>query len=94
MQGFWMGLDTRPDVIITDLEMPDGQGNYILSRFKSHSLTKGTPIIVLTGESSPAMKRQMLSLGASAYFIKPIRWDAMLDELGRHIELTPCEALP
>jgi CheY-like chemotaxis protein len=76
------------------LEMPDGQGNYILSRFKSHSATKNTPIIVLTGNSNPAIRREMLRLGAAAYLTKPIRWDALLDELGHYIELAPCTPLP
>ena len=35
MPGYWTALTTRPDVIICDMVMPDGEGNYLLSRFRS-----------------------------------------------------------
>ena len=92
MQGYWMGLDSRPDVIITDLKMPEGEGNYIFARFQSHPLTKDVPVIVLTGETNPAMKRRMLSQGASAYFTKPWNSHELLHELERHIDLRPATA--
>jgi DNA-binding response OmpR family regulator len=88
MQGYWMGLDNRPDAIITDLGMPDGEGNYIFGRFRSHPLTEKTPVIVLTGQTNPAIKRQMLSLGVDAYLTKPIVWTELLTELRRHITLS------
>ena len=91
MQGFWTGLDTRPDVIITDMRMPDGEGNYIFNRFQSHPLTKDVPVIVLTGETNPAVKRTMLSLGAAAYFTKPWNFEELRQELERHIDLRPGE---
>ena len=87
MQGYWTGLDVAPDVIISDLKMPEGEGNYILSRFRSHPLTKSVPMIILTGETNPAVKRTMLSLGVVAYFTKPWSFDELLEELGRHINL-------
>ncbi|MBN2023841.1 MAG: response regulator [Pirellulales bacterium] len=87
MQGFWMALNSRPDVIITDLKMPDGQGDYVFSRLKNHSLTKDTPIIVLTGYANPGHKREMLSAGVTNYFTKPWDFDELLRELRSHIDL-------
>lgn len=81
MQGFWMALDTRPDVIICDMVMPDGEGNYLLSRFRAHTITKNVPIIILTGQTNPALKRQMLSLGVTAYLMKPLMFSELLCEL-------------
>jgi two-component system, OmpR family, response regulator RpaA len=81
MQGFWTALDARPDAVICDLVMPGGEGNYIVSRFKSHALTKDVPVMVLTGHRNPAVKRQMLSLGVSAYLTKPLVLDELLREL-------------
>ncbi|MBN1910655.1 MAG: response regulator [Pirellulales bacterium] len=93
MQGYWMGLDAQPDVIITDLKMPDGEGNYIFTRFKSHPLTKDTPVIVLTGYANPGHKREMLSSGVANYFTKPWDFNELLAELRHHIPLpnTPVE---
>ncbi|HEX4129203.1 MAG TPA: response regulator [Pirellulales bacterium] len=87
MQGYWASLDIRPDVIISDMVMPDGEGTYLFARLQAHSLTKGIPFIVLTGQASPALKRQMLSLGASAYLKKPMVFEELLEHLRKHIPL-------
>ena len=83
MQGFWTALDAQPDAVICDLVMPGGEGNHIVSRLRSHALTKDVPVFVLTGYKNAAVKRQMLSVGVSAYFTKPL----VLDELLRNCEL-------
>ena len=87
MQGFWSAIDMRPDVIISDMIMPDGEGNYILSRIRANPLTKHTPVIVLTGKRDVAMGRQMLALGANAYLFKPINLTELFDHLRQFIPL-------
>jgi DNA-binding response OmpR family regulator len=87
MQGYWLAIDMRPDVIVTDMVMPDGEGTYVMGRLKSHPLTQEIPVIVLSGQDNPALKRQMLSLGASAYLIKPLVVDELIRELRTHIVL-------
>ncbi|HTU24636.1 MAG TPA: response regulator [Pirellulales bacterium] len=89
MQGYWSSLDLRPDVIITDMIMPDGEGNYILSRIRDHSLTKDTPVIVLTGKRDTAIKREMLAMGANAYLHKPIDFSQLFEHLRQYIPLVP-----
>ena len=81
MQGFWTALDARPDAVICDLVMPGGEGNHIVSRLKSHALTKDIPIVILTGYKNQAVQRQMLSQGVSAYFSKPLILDELLRTL-------------
>ena len=87
MQGYWLAIDMRPDVIVTDMVMPDGEGTYIMGRLKSHPLTQQIPVIVLSGQDNPALMRQMLSLGARAYLIKPLVVDDLIRELRTHIVL-------
>jgi DNA-binding response OmpR family regulator len=87
MPGYWTALDTKPDVIITDLGMPDGDGNYVFGRLQMNPLTKNIPVIVLTGETNPAVKRHLLASGVAACFCKPMVFDELLQELRRHIDL-------
>jgi len=87
MQGYWLALKRRPDVIITDLHMPDGEGNYVLARFRGHPLTKDVPVIVLTANDNPGTRRQLLSLGADAYLVKPLDFEDMLGHLREHIPI-------
>ena len=94
MQGFWTALDTRPDVIVCDMIMPDGEGTYLFSRFRSHPLTENVPIIILTGQTNPALKRQMLSVGVSAYLTKPLVFEELLGELQRVTPASRSETCP
>jgi CheY-like chemotaxis protein len=87
MQGFWTAVDSRPDVIISDMAMPDGDGSYILGRIKSHPLTEDVPVIILTGQTNPGVKRAMMSMGVSAYLTKPLIFSDLLQALREHIEL-------
>jgi DNA-binding response OmpR family regulator len=87
MDGYWLGLKIIPDVIILDMEMPDGSGNYIFSRFKQHTLTQKIPIIVLTAHPSPGMKRELLGFGLEAFLLKPLDFNELLQVLKRHIYL-------
>jgi CheY-like chemotaxis protein len=87
MPGFWKAVDIRPDVILCDMRMPDGEGNYIAGRLQSHPLTHGIPVIVITGHANPGSKRVMMSMGVAAYFSKPLIMKELLNELRRHIDL-------
>lgn len=64
-------LTSRPDVVITDVQMTDGDGMELCQRIKSNSETDSTPIIMLTGESGDDVKMQSLSLKADHFLAKP-----------------------
>jgi CheY-like chemotaxis protein len=42
----------RPDLIVTDMQMPAMGGSELIARVKQHQHTAGIPIIVLTGRKS------------------------------------------
>ena len=85
--GIHDALGHTPDLILLDLKMPDAEGNYVLSRLKSHPLLENIPVVFLTAESSRAVARQMVSLGAVGFLSKPVRWEDLFTEIGRHVEL-------
>lgn len=93
MQGFWMAQKGMPDVIISDYIMPRGNGESVLIRLKSNPLLKFIPVIVVTGratsgENDRDLKYEMLHhRRAVAFFTKPLDFDALLDELRRHVKL-------
>lgn len=87
MQGFWTAIVERPDVVITDLGMPDADGNYVFRRLRMHPFTKDTPVIVLSGQRNPSIKREMLSIGVDGFLTKPIVLDELLGILRRHVPL-------
>ncbi|MBN1395120.1 MAG: response regulator [Pirellulales bacterium] len=86
-QGFYLGLRERPDLILLDLNMPEGDGHYVLSKFKNHPLTKDIPIVILTVETNAGVRRKLISLEAAGFLSKPVRWKDFFEELGRFMTL-------
>lgn len=87
MQGYWKAVECRPQVIICDLSMPDGEGGYIYGRLATHPVTKDIPVIILTGLSNPALRRHLLGLGVAAFLAKPVVMQELIDELRKHVVL-------
>ena len=85
--GYWDALVHRPDVIITDLRMPQGSGDYVVECLKRNQNTRDIPVIVLTGRDDPALQRYLKALGVAQYFIKPTPFSELCEELQRHIPL-------
>jgi len=87
MHGFWMAMTERPDVVITDLRMPQGDGQYIVECLRNNSDTLSIPIIVLTGQRDTQLEQQMKKLGIDDYFTKPLDFEQLRDSLARYIDL-------
>ncbi len=86
-QGFHLGLRERPDLILLDLQIPEGDGYYVLSKFKNHPLTKDIPVVILTVETNVGVRRKLISLEAAGFLSKPLRWKEFFEELGRFVKL-------
>lgn len=69
-EAFRLVLDTRPNLILTDLRMPAGGLDYI-SRLRTFA--PGVPIVLLTAFGDSKTKADALAIGVEAYFDKPVR---------------------
>jgi CheY-like chemotaxis protein len=85
--GYLQAVSEKPDLIFLDLTMPSGDGHYALAKLREHPRTKDIPVIMLTVETHPGVRRQMLGLGAAGFLSKPVRWNELFAELGRHVPL-------
>src|SRR5256885_8039643 len=65
----------QPDLVVLDLNLPDGDGFEIVRRIREHS---GTPIIVLSARGGEHDKVNALDLGADDYMTKPFGIDELL----------------
>lgn len=86
-QGYYEAIKCRPDLILMDLAMPNGSGEYLLDGVRQNATTAGIPVIVLTGMRDPALKQRILSAGADVYLQKPAQFDDLLHQIGRFIDL-------
>lgn len=60
-----------PDLIVTDLMMPELGGKDFVEQLKSSGAFKNIPVIVLSSIDKSAEKIQLINLGASDYLEKP-----------------------
>lgn len=69
--------------IILDYEMPNGRGDYVLTRLRDNPLTREVPIVVLTGTKDRFLERRLLNMGANAFFNKPPEFGKLVEEIRR-----------
>ncbi len=67
----WLQQGHFPDLIITDLRMPDMTGNEFLHYLKSNVIFKDIPVIILSSEDSTSERIKLLDEGAADYIVKP-----------------------
>jgi len=77
------GLDTLttielPDLIITDVNMPNLDGIGFIRRVREQIKYKFVPIVVLTTESQGDKMNEGKEAGATAWIVKPFNADKLL----------------
>jgi DNA-binding response OmpR family regulator len=73
-EGLRRAYETRPDVIVLDVMMPEMDGWLTCQRLRSMC---DTPIIMLTAKTAQADVLKGLSLGADDYLTKPCSFDEL-----------------
>jgi two-component system chemotaxis response regulator CheY len=70
----WRKLATATfDILITDINMPLMDGLKLVSLVRSGGPHQRIPIVVITTEGAEADRRRAMALGASAYLVKPVQ---------------------
>ena len=59
------------NLVFTDQNMPNMDGLTLIRSLRDMASYRGTPILMLTTESSDAMKQQGKSAGATGWLVKP-----------------------
>jgi two-component system, OmpR family, alkaline phosphatase synthesis response regulator PhoP len=60
-----------PDLIISDLEMPDLNGLELLRRLRQDASIASVPVIICSSVTNSQAQHQALQMGATAYLHKP-----------------------
>ena len=91
--GSATGLNTalkeaNPDLILLDIQMPDGNGVEICKRLRREGFTK--PIVMLTAKNAESDIIEGLEAGANDYVTKPLRMGELLARI--HTQLRQFKA--
>ena len=76
--GLDQAIKEVPELIISDLMMPEMDGLELCQQLKSDARTSHIPVILLTAKSDRDTKLDSLKLGADDYLLKPFDFDEVL----------------
>ena len=74
-QAYETAEKKKPDLIISDIAMPNIDGLTLLKALKSNKATQHIPLALLTATDKIADVEKGFDSGAQAYIIKPLDWD-------------------
>ena len=87
VQGIWMTTMLKPNLIITDLKMPLGDGEYVIDHIMADPSLSDTPIFVLTGVHNEHIDQKLLARGVKEIFRKPVDIQELIDTIAKYIPL-------
>ena len=70
---------TTPDIIVSDIGMPDTDGFELLQKIRELPELENTPAIAISGYASEADRKQALGVGYRALMAKPVDVDALFE---------------
>ena len=70
-------LANRPDVVVTDLMMPNGDGYELAENIKNNPETELIPVIMLTAENSEEVKFKSMDIHVDYYIEKPFNMEML-----------------
>jgi CheY-like chemotaxis protein len=77
-EGFYMAKVEIPDLLITDLMMPNVDGIELIKQIRGETEIAAMPILVYTAYGAETVD-QAIAAGANQTFYKPIDLDSMLE---------------
>jgi putative two-component system response regulator len=79
--------DSRPDIILLDIMMPEMDGYEVCRRLKLERLSADIPVIFLTAKSDAESEAYGLGLGAVDYISKPISPPILLARIKAQLQI-------
>ena len=80
-EGEAIALEKNPDIIVTDLIMPQMDGLELTHRIKNNVDVSHIPVVLLTANDNIENETKGYKEGADAYIRKPFSWDILLSRI-------------
>jgi chemosensory pili system protein ChpA (sensor histidine kinase/response regulator) len=79
-------LEMRPDVILSDIEMPRMDGFDLVRNIRADKDLRDIPVVMITSRTAEKHRSYALEIGASHYLGKPYDEDELLALIGRYVK--------
>jgi signal transduction histidine kinase/ligand-binding sensor domain-containing protein/DNA-binding response OmpR family regulator len=84
--GYKKATEHSPDIIISDVMMPEMDGIELCKKLKENNETSHIPILLLTAKTGPEFEKEGLEAGAFDYIAKPFNTQSLLKKIDNIIE--------
>jgi two-component system chemotaxis response regulator CheY len=75
--------ELRPDVVITDINMPRMDGFGVIESIRKDPANRSVPILVLTTETAAEFKARARTAGATGWIVKPFDDQSLVQVIRR-----------
>lgn len=84
-EGLQIALAEKPDLILSDIEIPKIQGFVLLRTLKEHTKTKDIPVILMSGKVERDLLERLskLKIRSDGYLIKPFSAQELMKQIKR-----------
>ena len=86
-EGVEQALETRPDLILCDMMMPDVSGEELVRDLRGRQEFVNTPICILTAKADRESRVKLLRGGVQDYLLKPFVPEELRARVGNLIEM-------
>jgi PAS domain S-box-containing protein len=82
-----MAVADLPDLVLTDVMMPEMDGFQLLTALRSNSATGRVPVVMLSARAGEESRVEGLQAGADDYLVKPFTARELLARVESHIKM-------
>jgi twitching motility two-component system response regulator PilG len=87
VQGLAKAREIKPDLIISDVQMPEMDGFALCAAVRADSTLHATPFLLLTSLKDEASRQRGRLVGASAFLNKPVSVDELRERVRELLKL-------
>lgn len=84
--GIDKALETQPDMILLDIQLPGMNGYEVARNLKAESAYNRAPIVAVTSYAMVGDKEKALEAGCTGYVEKPINPDTFVAEISKYLD--------
>jgi signal transduction histidine kinase/DNA-binding response OmpR family regulator len=93
LEALARAVELRPDLVITDLMMPEVNGEELLRNLRSHDELASTPVIVLTARADDELLIELLRNSAQDFITKPFSVPELRARIGNLVKMARTRSL-
>lgn len=90
-KGVAVAFDVVPDLVISDIMMPELDGFGVVDALRSNKVTSTIPFLFLSAKADKSDIRQGMNLGADDYLTKPFEIDELIEAVNARLDRASAE---